>query len=322
MFLAMQGYARFDLEWILAVPRLCIWHQLDFAGNDLGISALAEDAVRLGYSEAIPFVELRYIVGRIFLHTGISHAKNITDYHLTEFLAAVHRFAERPDIALFFGSTERYCQAIERYTRSLHILNVVLYYRGQIFTQPRKSYARSVAPDARGVPRPAKPRMEAIVDRYIAERRLTDRPSTVESISRALRLFIGWLSQVHPELESLADVTRDHLIEFAEALNGMVGVRTKKLFSLNTKRMYLAYLSLFFRRIIRWEWPEGVELEVPSRPLLGSGDIPKEVHRLPRYIPDDELERLMPAIRSLECPYQRTALLWAYFRKVVLRHFE
>jgi integrase len=51
--------------------------------------------------------------------------------------------------------------------------------------------------------------------------------------------------------------------------------------------------------------------QVPGRPLLGSGDVPKEVLHLPRYIPDDELERLMEIIRSIQCPYQRTALLVA-----------
>ena len=102
------------------------------------------------------------------------------------------------------------------------------------------------------------------MDRYVAELRLADRLSTADGISRALRLLVSWLSQTHREVESFAKVTRDHLMEFAQALNGMVGIRTKRLFSLNTKRMFLAYLSLFFSRIIRWEWPEGVESEVPA----------------------------------------------------------
>jgi Phage integrase family len=33
--------------------------------------------------------------------------------------------------------------------------------------------------------------------------------------------------------------------------------------------------------------------------------------RIPRYIPEHELDQLMPAIRALECPYQRAALLVA-----------
>jgi integrase len=40
--------------------------------------------------------------------------------------------------------------------------------------------------------------------------------------------------------------------------------------------------------------------------------------RIPRYIPAEELERLMAAVATLECPYQRAALLiarWTGARK-------
>src|SRR5207247_4679654 len=49
----------------------------------------------------------------------------------------------------------------------------------------------------------------------------------------------------------------------------------------------------------------------PQRPLLQSGDLPKAPQRVPRYIPEHELARLMQAIRALSCPYQRAALLIA-----------
>src|SRR3989449_10826071 len=62
----------------------------------------------------------------------------------------------------------------------------------------------------------------------------------------------------------------------------------------------------FHPHVATWGWNE-----VPDRPLLGSGDLPKIPARVPRYIPEDELARLMPAIGSLTCPYQRAALLIA-----------
>jgi site-specific recombinase XerD len=61
---------------------------------------------------------------------------------------------------------------------------------------------------------------------------------------------------------------------------------------------------------------------VPSRPLLGRSDLPKLPARLPRFIPRDELDRLMRAIEALENPYQRTALLlvrWSGARKGEIR---
>jgi integrase len=50
---------------------------------------------------------------------------------------------------------------------------------------------------------------------------------------------------------------------------------------------------------------------VPTRPLLGPGDLPHVPLCVPRYIPEDELARLMHAVRAWPCPYQRAALLVA-----------
>jgi integrase len=169
--------------------------------------------------------------------------------------------------------------------------------------------------------------MRAVIDRYIRERQLVDRPATIQSADLALTLFVRWLLSVHPEIESFASVTREHLLEFADDLNSMVGVNSKRPYSLSAKIGVLSALNVFFRRVSEWANWEGTregerngeqeeghgkhELEVPNRPLLSRGDLPKRAMYLPRYIPDDELERIMEVIRALECPYQRAALLIA-----------
>ena len=61
---------------------------------------------------------------------------------------------------------------------------------------------------------------------------------------------------------------------------------------------------------------------VPSRPLLGRSDLPRLPSRLPRFIPRDELDRLMKAIGELGNPHQRTALLllrWSGARRNEIR---
>ncbi|MBF6613867.1 MAG: tyrosine-type recombinase/integrase [Chloroflexi bacterium] len=313
MYLAVRGYARFDLEWIFAIPVLRVWKLLDYLNMDLGVPALVEEAVRLGYERCVPVQELRYVTSRIFLHTGITQAKGITDEHVAEYLEAVHKLGERPDIARYFGTEKRYHQAVEVYTYSLHILNVVLYHRGQVSKEPRKAQPRGIAPPAWA----HRPRMKAVIDRYIRERRLVDRPATIDSAELALNLFIRWLMSTHPETESFAQVTREHLLEFAEDLNSMVGVRSKRPYSLSAKIGILSSLNVFFRRVSEWSKWEGQgregkhQMEVPNRPLLSRGDLPKRAIYLPRYIPDDELERIMEVIRTIDCPFQRAALLIA-----------
>ena len=50
---------------------------------------------------------------------------------------------------------------------------------------------------------------------------------------------------------------------------------------------------------------------MPDHPLLLDSDRPKMPLSIPRYIPEEELARLMKAIRELPCVYQRAALLIA-----------
>ncbi len=62
--------------------------------------------------------------------------------------------------------------------------------------QPRK-----VMPSYADRP-PVPPRMQATVDRWLAARRLTDRPVTVAKLELALRRFMIWLTQIDPTLQA------------------------------------------------------------------------------------------------------------------------
>src|SRR5207248_2934571 len=102
-----------------------------------------------------------------------------------------------------------------------------------------------------------RPRMGAVIDRYIKERQLVDRPATIQSVGLALTLFVRWLIGAHPEIESFASVTREELLEFAEYLNGTVGLTSKRPYSLSAKIGVLSSLNVFFRRISEWSHWEG-----------------------------------------------------------------
>jgi len=87
--------------------------------------------------------------------------------------------------------------------------------------------------------------------------------------------------------------------------------------ALNTRIGHISALAVFFRQTAAWGFDD-----VPGRPLLGPGDTPRRPHRVPRFIPDDELARLMTAVKALDCPYQRATLLvarWSGARKGEIR---
>lgn len=341
-FLALRGHATFDWEWLISVPTIYLLELLQgfqaFQATNLpeepkiqmpkvladkvkatdkhaDIERLIEEAVRLGYNRLSSSHDLRWVVSRIFLHTGRWQVDQITEAACDELAQAVRSFGERPDIALFHGSAEDYRRRARKgYLTAIHRLKVVLYHRGQAATEPWKIMPKYAQPS------PGHPRMLAVIDRYLTARSLASRPATIERLGVSLRRFMQWLSQAYPGIESFADVTRDHLFEFAEALNTWIGIRSGQPLSTLTKRGNLSSLSVFFRDMAGWGWED-----VPTRPLLGVGDLPKIPLRVPRFIPEDELARLMTAIRALDCPYQRGALLiarWSGARRDEVRRLS
>src|SRR6266508_75421 len=64
---------------------------------------------------------------------------------------------------------------------------------------------------------------------------------------------------------------------------------------------------------------------MPARPVLTRMDVPRAIQRVPRYIPEHQLEPLMAAIRAVECPLQRCALLvarWSGARRGEIRRLH
>jgi integrase len=312
LFLGLRGDARFDYDWLLGVGQLFVPGLARQMGIDLGLEPLVDEAVRLGFNAPSAYQAMCWTVVRIGLHTGDFDPRHVRAEHIEELLQAVRRFGERPDIAEFYGSAERYRESPSKgWITHLHQLQVVLFHRGQIAEQPRKSmpsYAQPV---------PVAPRLHAVVERWLAARALTDRPATITKLRGSLTHFMAWLATHVPGVVRWSEVTRDHVLAYLTALAKEPVKDTGRPYAVLTRRGMISALARFFRDTATWEWDE-----VPGRPLLGSGDFPKIPARVPRFIPADELARLMAAIAKLDCPYQRAALLvarWSGARKGEIR---
>ena len=312
--LALHGAARFDWDWLIAAQQVHLLDVLERTGAHLGVATLIEEAVRLGYERVTATQSVRWALSRLFMHRGHAQIECLTDRPCGAAIEAIRRFGERPDVALFFGDAERYRAVSIGYGAHLHLLHVVLYHHGQASAEPYRALpARARRPDL-------PPRMAAVADRYLAVRRLTDRPATILNLGRALRHFMAWLARAHPALATFAAVQREHILEYAADLEAQRAARSGRPLTTLTRRGLLSGLSVFFRDTAAWGWAD-----VPGRPLLGAGDLPRIPERVPRYIPEDELARLMDAIRALACPYERAALLvarWSGARREEIRRLE
>ena len=312
LFLALRGYICLDYAWLLGAGHLYTERLALYLGIDLGIETLAADAVRLGFNRIAANAAMRWCVGRIALHTGLLDATQFRAEHIEELLEAIRRFGERPDLPEFYQSLERYrVSPSKNWITEVHQLQTVLFHRGQVAHEPRKV----MPPFMRRPQLPLK--MQRVVDRWLATRRLTDRPMTMSRLDLALRRFSSWLCAQEPEMTSFAQVEREQVLRYLHVLTDEPLPSTGRPMALNTRIGHISALAVFFRQTAAWGFDD-----VPGRPLIGPGDTPRRPHRVPRFIPDDELARLMTAIKALDCPYQRATLLvarWSGARKGEIR---
>lgn len=202
VYLGLRGYATFDYPWMFCAQQLLVRRLTAALGLDLGIDALVDEGVALGFDRATVRNAMQWSVSRIALHTGFLDATAITDDHLAEALEAIRHFGARPDLERFAGRRAYRLGQAKNWTTHLHQLQIVLFHRGQVATQPRKRMPTYAPPGQ------LPPRMRAAADRWLAARRLTDRPATVAKLELAVRRFGEWLGREHPTIETFADVTR------------------------------------------------------------------------------------------------------------------
>lgn len=300
-YLGLCEYATFDYPWMFAVGQLRVHDQAALLGIDLGTTALVEEALALGCSGPAARQAMSWSVARIVLHNGLTDVADITGEHVAEVLEAIRLFPENPEFPSFYASTRQFYEGpAKSWITHLHQLEVVLFHRGQVAAQPRK-----LMPSWKP-PMELPPRMLAVAQRWLAARKLTDAPSTLDKLELAVRVFGQWLGEHHPGITTFADVTRDHCLGWIGHIAEAPTEKTGKPLGVMSRIQRISGLSQFFRDTALWQYAD-----VPGYTLIGVGDAPKYPQKVPRFIPDQELDRLMPAIDAIACPFQRAALLVA-----------
>ena len=298
-YLALRGHLRLDLPWLLAVGDIRAFTVARLLGVDFGIVALADEAARLGLSRAGADVNFRWLLPRIALHRGPRPLAELSDEDVARCLVAVREFAGHPDLATFWGTAERYRVISKRWITGIGQFHSVLYHRGQAAIAPRRdrSPAVTVAPQAG---------MQALIDRWSERRRGYIRPDSVYNDGLAVRSFLEHLARAAPHVRSFADVRRSHVLDWIQAMAAETTSRTGLPLAPNTRRCRVSALGQFLRDARDWGWPG-----IPMWPLVHKRELPGGTTRVPRYIPDPELARMMEAVRALPCPFRRAAILVA-----------
>lgn len=316
IYLALTGRLRLDWPWLLGVGVLKPWVIAETLG--LPLVARCDEILALSRGLGLPHADCRqrvhWTIARLVLHRGDADIDTLTAEDIDALRALLRRVAELPQIeqALIPQQLKTASKVWGTYAFQS---GVALFHAGVIDRMPPRAETKPPQPLS------TRPHVAAVMDRYVTERRLIDRPGTVMQINAAMRRLSIWIDQSRPDLASLAELDRSDLIEFLTWLTDQrKALKPAEPISTNYRRMIIWNVMAMFRYAYNNEWDD-----VPARPPLITADVPRSVERVPRYIPDHELGPVMEAIRALDCAYQRCALLvarWSGARRGEIRRLH
>jgi integrase len=298
-YLGLRGYLQIDYDWLLAIGDLCVHDVVHHMRIDLGIETLTDEGAALGLKYANVDRAMRWTLGRIALHNGPRTIDQLGDDDIDRLFVAVRRFGERPDLATYWGSADRYREVSKSWITMIGQLRLVLYHRGQVHEVPRKIMPSADVPAAQ-------PAMGTMIAKWLERRAPALRPETVYHHALTARRFLEHLAAVAPEVSTFANVKHDHVISWMDAMATEMSPKTGRPLTQRSQRGRVVRLAQFFKDAEDWAWPD-----VPRWPLVAKRDLPRTPERIPRYIPRADLDRLMDAIRALPDPFPRAAMLVA-----------
>jgi integrase len=311
-YLSLTGRLRLDWAWLLGIGVLKPWTVAESLRLPLfeQADALAVKHRELGLTTKPCRHGVHWGVARLVLHRADPDLSTLTIGDVEELRDAIRTAATIPGIPEVLG--DRLDTTRLQWSHRAFATGVALYHAGVIDELPKREVTRP------RVPLSTVPRIAAVMNRYVAERSLIDSKSSVDPTRAALHRLSAWLAAEHPGVESLAELTRPDLLDF---LTWMTNQRKLKHpdqeLSVSYRKMVAWQINAFFRYGFNAEWDD-----MPARPPLSTADVPRGVQKVPRYIPEHELEPLMDGIRALECPLQRCALLiarWSGARRTEIR---
>ena len=290
-FLMIHGWLQPGYDYLVSRKLTTFWRDIVASPLEADMTRFLHGAEAIGYT---PIQSLRVAsqsVGRLLIQSG----RRLEDLTLRDFDELIDACQER---------TQSTAQGWTHYRGALSAAQRVLFHLGIVaqlppYGQGPKSFEVRMA-DVSPVLRPA-------FVAYLERKTGTCHAKTVTGLATRLAHFGRFLSDVDPELGSLAELDRQHHIEpylnwVAEALSSQ---NDEPITRADHARRVLA-LSSFLSDITEWGWRDA-----PPRRLVFRSDVPRLPQPLPRYLPLDSDRRLGEALEASEFRLAADALLLA-----------
>jgi integrase len=312
-YLALTGRLRLDWGWLLGIGGLKPFLVADQLG--LPFHHQAEDLqarlISLGHVPDKDNFRMSWALIRLLLHRGDPNLDAVTADDVDAMRAAIEALDHIPGLEQVIAP-ERWPTIKASWGTNAFRAGLALFHAGTI----ERRIERHGGPPRSQLS--GKPRIEAAMERFLAERALVLRPASMAAPRGGLRRFGQWLDAERPAIDSLDQLTRADMVAFMEAVNRMRKIsHPDQPLSPAYRAGIISTMAVFFRYAALAEWPD-----VPARPLITYADMPRRIETVPRFIPDHQLEPVMELVRGLECPLQRCALLvarWSGARRTEIR---
>ena len=207
----------------------------------------------------------------------------------------------RQALAAAIGRHRPDSHGVKALSAALFGAQTTLFHLGILDAPPRKSTRdRSVERATAWASLPS--RLASTLQGYIAQMRLSLRPSTMVRVEGVLREFACFLAAKAPEVTGVADLHRHHIegykLQLAARPSARGGMLTK-----TSLAEHLGALRTCFERLTEWDGDD-----VPSRVLVFDGDLPLRDDPLPRFLDDGAFTKLLQAARADPDPFVRLAV--------------
>lgn len=246
--------------------------------RDVGGSALESDLQRFmmaarvqGFSARVVSAVASQVICRLLIGTGRT-LDELTGEDFDELTAAC------------IAREDRTGQGWRHYQDSMPAARQILFHLG-ILAEPASS--SNWLPTAERLTRVPEP-MRGTLTRYLDRKTVTCVPATVSGITTRLAHFGRIVSELDPDLTSLAELDRgQHIEPYLIAVSRTVNSKSGGALSAAEQARRIQAVANFLSEITEWGWPDA-----PSRRLLFRSDVPRLPRPLPRYLPPDADRRL------------------------------
>ena len=187
-YLALTGRLRLDWGWLLGIGVLKPWLVADQIGLPLSGQAagLRERLIALGHVRDEESFRLSWALIRLVLHRGDPDLTAVTFEDVEEMRQVIRNLDQVPGISEVIDPA-RLPSTRAAWGTNAYRAGLALFHGGIISRLPVPY---------RGLPRPplsSRPRIAAVMDRFIAERALVLRPESMDGLRGGLRRFGLWL---------------------------------------------------------------------------------------------------------------------------------